>query len=102
MSQHSKTVPSLSAELPHEVRPKRVSPIDEHDQLPVRGRSKRRGPLVPERFFTILQVADLLQVCDRTVRRWIEDSLLPAYRFNGIVRVAEADLLAFLTLRRGH
>ena len=55
----------------------------------------------PHRFLTIAEVAELLQVCTRTVRRWIKSGVLPAHRIGGVVRIAEADLLAFLALRRG-
>ena len=51
-------------------------------------------------FFTIAEVAEHLHVSGRTVRRWIEAGTLVAHRVGGIVRIAEADLRAFLALHR--
>jgi excisionase family DNA binding protein len=53
------------------------------------------------RFFTIGQVAELLEVSTRTVRRWIDAGLLVAHRVGGVVRIAEHDLRAFLAQHRG-
>jgi excisionase family DNA binding protein len=53
------------------------------------------------RFFTIAQVAELMGVSTRSVRRWIDDGLLIAHRFRGAVRIAEPDLRAFIALHRG-
>jgi excisionase family DNA binding protein len=64
------------------------------------GRRVARSNRLP-RFFTIAQVAELLQVSTRTVRRWIDDELLVAHSPGGILRIAEADLLAFLAENRG-
>jgi excisionase family DNA binding protein len=51
------------------------------------------------RFFTAAQVADVLQVTERTVRRWIAGGELAVHRLGTRVRIAEADLRAFLALR---
>ena len=48
------------------------------------------------RFFTIPDVAESLRVSTRTVRRWIESGQLVAHRFNGVLRIANQDLQAFL------
>jgi excisionase family DNA binding protein len=53
-----------------------------------------------KKFHTIAQIADCLDVSTRTVRRWIHDGLLIAYRFNGVVRISEADFAAFLATKR--
>jgi excisionase family DNA binding protein len=52
------------------------------------------------RFYTIAEVADLLEVSSRTVRRWINAGLLKVHRFGRSVRIAEADLHAFLAVHR--
>lgn len=52
------------------------------------------------RFFTVPAVAALLAVSVRTVRRWIKNGELTAYRFGTAVRVAEADLQAFFARHR--
>jgi excisionase family DNA binding protein len=51
-------------------------------------------------FFTIADVAARLDVCERTVRRWIKAGALPVHRIGGLVRISEADFTAFLALRR--
>jgi excisionase family DNA binding protein len=56
-----------------------------------------------DRFFTISEVASLLAVCDKTVRRWIDDKLLPAHQprgRGGQIRIAGNDLHAFLDQSR--
>jgi excisionase family DNA binding protein len=54
-----------------------------------------------EIFYTVYNVADDLQVCTRQVNRWIENGSLIAHRFGRSVRIAKADLTAFLAVRRG-
>ena len=61
---------------------------------------KTDQPKSPMKFYTIEQIADWLAVSTRTVRRWIHDKLLIAHRLNGLVRISEADLVAFLAGRR--
>jgi excisionase family DNA binding protein len=51
-------------------------------------------------FFAIAGVAARLDVCERTVRRWIKAGALPVHRIGGLVRISEADFAAFLALRR--
>jgi excisionase family DNA binding protein len=53
------------------------------------------------RFYTVAQVAELLGVSTRSVRRWIAAGELLSHKFRRQVRVAEIDLLAFLQLHRG-
>lgn len=48
------------------------------------------------RFYTVDQVADLLEVSIRTVRRWIVEGDLPAHRFGRQVRISETDLKVFV------
>ena len=52
------------------------------------------------KFFTIRAVAEMLDVSPRTVRRWIDDGDLVAYRRGGVVRIEEKDLRAFLAAHR--
>jgi excisionase family DNA binding protein len=51
-------------------------------------------------FYTIAQIAELVEVSTRTVRRWIVEGLLAAHRINGLVRISEADFRAFLAAHR--
>jgi len=53
------------------------------------------------RFFTVANVAQSLGVSTRTVRRWIDAGNLIAHRFNGVLRISDADLQAFLGRHRG-
>jgi excisionase family DNA binding protein len=43
------------------------------------------------RFFTVKQIAEMLDVHRRTVSRWIKSGALAAYRVRGVLRIAEAD-----------
>jgi excisionase family DNA binding protein len=52
------------------------------------------------RFFTIAEVAEMLRVATRTVRRWIDDGKLVAHRLGRSVRIADSDLHAFLAIHR--
>ncbi|WP_423890321.1 helix-turn-helix domain-containing protein [Bradyrhizobium sp.] len=51
-------------------------------------------------FFTISEVAEMLRVSTRTVRRWIDSGQLVAHVVVSVVRIAESDLRAFLALHR--
>jgi excisionase family DNA binding protein len=61
---------------------------------------RNAGSLAEEKFFTVEEVADFLNVCTRTVRRWIERGELVAHRFGTAVRIAESDLRAFIARQR--
>jgi excisionase family DNA binding protein len=61
---------------------------------------KTNAPKSPMKFYTIEQIAECVDASTRTVRRWIENSLLVAHRINGLVRVSEADFQAFLATHR--
>jgi excisionase family DNA binding protein len=62
-------------------------------------RAQRRGSGLPK-FYSIKTVAETLEVSTRTVRRWIESGQLIVHRVNGVVRIADADLHAFLAVHR--
>jgi excisionase family DNA binding protein len=53
-----------------------------------------------QKFFTEKQVAEMVAVSVRTVSRWIKKGELVAHRFDGLVRIAEADFLKFLATHR--
>ena len=55
---------------------------------------------MPPAFHSIQEIADCLQVCDKTVRRWIEAGDLVAHRFGRQWRISDDDLESFLKLRR--
>jgi excisionase family DNA binding protein len=52
------------------------------------------------RFFTVSQIAELLSVSTRSVRRWIARGELLAHKFSRHVRVSELDLRTFLEIHR--
>jgi excisionase family DNA binding protein len=52
------------------------------------------------RFFTVNQIAELLLVSTRSVRRWIARGELLAHKFSRQVRVSEMDLRTFLEVHR--
>ena len=51
-------------------------------------------------FYTIAEVAELLAVTTRTIRRWIKAGDLVAHRKGVVVRIADDDWRAFLALHR--
>ena len=53
----------------------------------------------PARLLTIREVADYLQVDEKTIRRWIEARDLSAFKLGRQWRVAEKDLRRFLNER---
>jgi excisionase family DNA binding protein len=62
--------------------------------------SRRSGSSDGVRFFTISQVARLVDVSVRSVRRWIDNGELKAHRFGRSVRIAESDLNDFINRHR--
>jgi excisionase family DNA binding protein len=58
-------------------------------------------PLEPTKFFAITEVAEMVGVSTRSVRRWIKRDELAAHRFGASVRIAERDLEAFFSRHRG-
>jgi excisionase family DNA binding protein len=66
------------------------------DTVPPKG-ARWSKPLV---LHTVQQVADTLQISDKQVRRWINAGDLIAHRFGRQLRVADADLRAFVAQRR--
>jgi excisionase family DNA binding protein len=58
------------------------------------------GAVSTGKFSTIDDVADLLGVSTRTVRRSIDRKQLVAHKFGRAVRIAESDLRAFIATHR--
>ena len=50
--------------------------------------------------YSVNDVSKIIGVSTRTVRRWIEQELIAIHRFGGQIRIAEADLQAFIASRR--
>lgn len=60
---------------------------------------RHRGNGLPK-YYAIKSVAEALDVSIRTIRRWVADGDLVVHRINGVLRVSETDLRAFLALHR--
>lgn len=58
-----------------------------------------KSPQLP-RLLTVDDTAERLNVCTKTVRRWIARNELPVHRLGRGVRVAEDDLTVFLSKHR--
>jgi excisionase family DNA binding protein len=54
----------------------------------------------PTKFYTVHQVAGVLAVSTRSVRRWIAQKKLVVHQFGAAVRIAESDLKAFIVEHR--
>ena len=52
-------------------------------------------------FYTVAQIAEILDVSQRTVRRWIDSGELIAHRLGRNLRISGGDFDAFLIRRRG-
>ncbi len=55
--------------------------------------AKGRPSLAPK-FHSIKEVADIFDVSERTIRRWISRGFLKFHKWNGIIRISEEDLIA--------
>lgn len=63
---------------------------------PIRPMASQRLP----RLYTVRETATYAQVSAKTIRRWLMSGVLPFHRLGRNIRIAEADLLAFLADRR--
>jgi excisionase family DNA binding protein len=52
------------------------------------------------KLYSIKEVAALLQVNPRTVRRWIDAGDITTHRFGRQIRISDADLRAFIKQHR--
>ena len=53
-----------------------------------------------EKFFTVEELAERLQVSDQTVRRWVKSGKLTAFKPGKELRIRPADLEKFLESRK--
>ena len=58
-------------------------------------------PKSSQKFYTVAQIAEVMEVSERTVWRWIAEGLLVVHRINALVRVSGTDFQALLTSSRG-
>jgi excisionase family DNA binding protein len=72
--------------------------MEANDFAHVRGRRRDNSGL--PKYYAIKGVAEALDVSTRTVRRWIANGNLIVHRVNGVIRIAERDLRAFLAMHR--
>lgn len=54
----------------------------------------------PPVLYTVAEIAHLLKVSTKKVRRWIKDGDLIAHRFGHQFRITESDLAVFIRQRR--
>ena len=64
-------------------------------------RIRNQSSIPPQRFLSIKDVADQLDVSPRSVFRWIATGDLVAHKLGRLVRVGDCDLREFLARRRG-
>lgn len=55
--------------------------------------------MLSRKFMSVKEIADLLDVCETTVRHWIHDGELPAVDVGREWRIAPKELEAFLEKR---
>ena len=55
-----------------------------------------------DQLYTTAEVAKLLRVSQRTVQVWIREGQLTAVRYGRLLRVRQADLVAFGEVLTGH
>ncbi len=77
-----------------------VSDAGSHD-APRCSAVQGHDPSLLPKFYTIPDVADVLKVSIKTVRRWIDDGEIAVYRFSRQIRISESDLSDFIRRRRG-
>ena len=54
-----------------------------------------------QQFYTVAQIGEILDVSQRTVRRWIDSGELIAHRLGRNLRISGGDFDTFLIRRRG-
>ena len=74
-------------------REAKLRTINETAELHTPTRTARR---LADRFFTIAEIAQVLGVSTRTVRRWISTGELVTHRFGRAVRISRIDLEIFV------
>ena len=57
-------------------------------------------PSAPSPLLTVQDVAAILAVSAKTVRRWIAAGELPVHRLGRSIRISDADLQLFIRVRR--
>jgi excisionase family DNA binding protein len=62
-------------------------------------RLQSADPMAPA-FYTVGQIAELMNVSRRTVHRWISTGSLAVHRFDSLVRISATDLEAFFAVSR--
>jgi len=63
---------------------------------------KRGGSTMTRRFLTASQVADLLQIQERTVNRWLRTGYLRGFKVGKEWRIRAGDLEGFLEMHANH
>jgi excisionase family DNA binding protein len=58
--------------------------------------------LKPKAFYSTTQIAELLQLKQRTIQRWVDDGQLKAYRFGRKYRIQGEDFDQFMQRYKAH
>ncbi|MBI5836500.1 MAG: helix-turn-helix domain-containing protein [Candidatus Eisenbacteria bacterium] len=77
--------------------------MTEHDRAARAARAAERHatpPGPPQRLLTIPEIADLLQLSGRTIRRLVASRRLPCVRLGRQLRFDPADVVRFVTARK--
>jgi excisionase family DNA binding protein len=75
--------------------------LNDRDHAASRGRmSAGKAAIGTLKFFTVNQVAEVLSLSTRQVRRLIAGRQLSVHRFGGVVRIAEGDLRSYIAAHR--
>jgi len=61
---------------------------------------RRLAPATVQPLLTLSQVADLLRVSEKTIRRWMLSKRLPYMRLGRVVRFQQDELLRWIEARR--
>ena len=80
-----------------------MTDIENHDDWPD---DEPEAPAPPPEdptmvFYTVLEVADIMRVTGDTVRAWVHDKALPAFKAGRSWRIRKSDLAAFVGTQFG-
>lgn len=60
----------------------------------------KKPDIQAQTFWSVIDIAEHLGVCQRTVRRWIKNEELISHTFGRRIRISNADYQAFLQRHR--
>jgi excisionase family DNA binding protein len=87
------TVPSKRARAHRAKRPARKTPLGNARTL---SDDQSANGSKDEKYYTVQEVADILNVSPRTVRRWVRSKVVESYKFGAARRIASSGLQALI------